>query len=173
MGPIMNIPAALAALLLTVGITSAQAATLTFTPDQVGDVFCIGTLANDMSQIEGGLLTPALVQTITIAETRNAEFEGQHPGDKPPLGDGLPWRSYPDFADSCTVGAVTLTDDATAASVEINYTFKADPSANYTDTLRLKQTTGTDRFYQLEDIDQVDGQTFTTALAAAFADQDQ
>ncbi|MDB5529038.1 MAG: hypothetical protein JWR51_2141 [Devosia sp.] len=168
----MNLPAALI-LLLATGITSAQAATLTFSPDQVGDVFCIGTLADDMSQIEAGLLTPALVEAITIAETRNSEFESQHPGDKPPLGDGLPWRSYPDFADSCTVGAVTLTDDATAASVAINYTFNADPSANYTDTLQLKQTTGTDRFYQLDDIDQIDGQRFTTTLAAAFSDQDK
>lgn len=169
----MNLPAALAALLLAAGINSAHAETLTFTPDQVGDIFCISTLADDMSQIEGGLLTPALVDAITIAETRNAQFESQHPGDKPPLGDGLPWRSYPDFADSCTVGAVTLADDATAASVEINYSFKADPAANYTDTLQLKQTTGTDRFYQVDDIEQVDGQSFTSALAAAFAEQDK
>ena len=166
----MNLSTALATLLLAAGITSAQAATLTFTPDQVGDIFCIATLAGDMSEI-GGMLTPMLAETITIAETRNAQFQSQHLGDKPPLGDGLPWRSYPDFPDSCTVGATTLTDDATGASVEINYSFKADPSANYTDTLQVKQTDGTDRFYQIEDIDQVDGQSFTAALAAALEDQ--
>ncbi|MDB5536888.1 MAG: hypothetical protein JWQ65_1763 [Devosia sp.] len=168
----MNLPTTLAALLLAISLTTARAETLTFTPDQVGDIFCISTLADDMSQIEAGLLTPELVEAITIAETRNAQFESQHPGDKPPLGDGLPWRSYPDTADSCTIGAVTLSDDATAASVEINYSFKAEPSANYTDTLQLNQTTGTDRFYQLDDIEQLDAQTFTTALSAAFSDQD-
>ncbi|MEO8686218.1 MAG: hypothetical protein ABI414_15430 [Devosia sp.] len=164
----MNLPLAIATLLLATGLTAAHAQPPTWSPDQVGDAFCIATLANDMSSIEAGLLTPALVEAIAAAETRNTKFEIQYPDDKPPLGDGLPWRSYPDFADGCTVGVVTLAPDATTASVDINYSFKADPSANYTDVLLLKQTSGTDRFYQIEDIEQVDGQTFTTALAAQF-----
>jgi len=164
----MKLPLTIATLLLAAGLTGAQAQPPTWSPDQVGDAFCIASLANDMSSIEAGLLTPPLVEAIAVAETRNAEFKSQYPDDKPPLGDGLPWRSYPDFADGCTVGTVTLAPDAATASVDINYSFKADPSANYTDVLQLKQTTGTDRFYQIDEIDQVDGQTFTTALAAQF-----
>lgn len=164
----MKLPLAIATVLLAAGVTGTHAQPPTWTPDQVGDAFCIATLANDMSPIEAGLLSPALVEAITVAQTRNAQFASQHPDDKPPLGDGLPWRSYPDLADGCTVGAVSLAADATTASVDINYSFKAAPSANYTDTLRLKQTTGTDRFYQIDEIDQVDGASFTVALLTLF-----
>jgi len=166
----MNLAVAFAALVLAASTTVAQAEPLTFTPDQVGDTFCIATLANDMSRIENGLLSPALVEVVTRAEIRNAQFKSQHPDDKPPLGDGLPWRSYPDTADGCIVGSVTISADASAASVQINYTFQSAPAANYTDTLRLKQTTGTDRFYQIDDIDEIDGQTFAGTLIALFAD---
>ena len=165
----MKLPLAIATVLLATGLTGAHAAQWpAWTPDQLGDAFCIATLANDMSAIEAGLLSPALVEAITVAETRNAEYASQYPDDKPPLGDGLPWRSYPDAADGCTVGAVTQATDGATASVEINYSFKADPLANYTDTLQLKQTTGTDRFYQIDDIDYVIGQSFTAALETLF-----
>jgi hypothetical protein len=163
----MKLPLAVAAFFLT-GLAGASAQPPTWSPDQVGDAFCIASLANDMSSIEAGLLTPALVEAISVAETRNAEFKSQYPDDKPPLGDGLPWRSYPDFADGCTVGAVYLAPDAASASVEITYSFKAAPSASYTDTLLLKQTTGTDRFYQIDDIEQIDSQSFTNALVTLF-----
>ena len=164
----MKLPLAIATVLLA-GSTVAHAAQWpAWTPDQLGDAFCIASLANDMSSIEAGLLTPALAEAIAAAETRNAKFKAQYPDDKPPLGDGLPWRSYPDFADGCTVGAVFLAPDAATAGVEINYSFKADPSANYTDTLQLKQTTGTDRFYQIDDIEQIDSQSLTNALITLF-----
>ena len=164
----MKLPFAVAAFFLTAGLAGAHALPPTWSPDQVGDAFCIASLANDMSSIEAGLLSPALVEAVSVAETHNAEFKSQYPDDKPPLGDGQPWRSYPDTVDGSTVGAVTLTPDATSASVEINYSFKSDPSANYTDTLQLLQTTGTDRFYQIDDIEQVEGRDFTETLQAMF-----
>ncbi|MGV8954177.1 MAG: hypothetical protein ACOH2M_23970 [Cypionkella sp.] len=161
----MKLPLTIFTILLA-GLTAAHAQPPTWTPDQVGDAFCIATLANDMSKIEAGLLSPALVEAITVAETRNAEYASQYPDDKPPLGDGLPWRSYPDAVDGCTVGAVTQAADGASASVAINYSFKNDPTANYTDTLQLKQTTGTDRFYQIDDIEQVEYSSFTALLQA-------
>ena len=164
----MKLPLAIATLLLAVGMTGAQAQPPSWSPDQVGDAFCIATLANDMSSIEAGLLTPALTEAIAAAETRNAEYASQHPDDKPPLGDGLPWRSYPDAVDGCTVGAVTQSADGSSASVAINYSFNNDPTANYADALQLKQTTGTDRFYQIDDIEQAEGWSFTKLLQALF-----
>jgi hypothetical protein len=164
----MKRPLAIATLLLTVALTGAHAQPPTWTPDQVGDAFCIATLANDMSSIEAGLLSPALVEAIAVAEKHNADYASQYPDDKPPLGDGLPWRSFPDAVDGCTVGAVTQSADGSSASVAINYSFDNDPTANYTDALQLKQTTGTDRFYQIDDIEQAEGWSFTKLLQALF-----
>ena len=167
----MKLPLAIATVLLATGLTSAHAQWPAWTPDQLGDAFCIATLANDMSAIEAGLLSPALVEAVAAAEKLNAEFKSLYPDEKPPLGDGLPWRSYPDAADGCTVGAVSEAANAingATASVEINYSFKADPLANYTDVLQLRQTTGTDRFYQIDEIDYVTGQSFTAALETLF-----
>ena len=164
----MKLHAAVATLVLAASLTGASAQLQTFSPDQVGDAFCIASLAGDMAPVEAGLLTPALADAVADAELRNATIQAQAPGDKPPLGDGLPWRSFPDYADGCIVGAIALTPDATAATVEIHYSFKDYPDASYTDTLRLKQTDGTDRFYRIDDIALLDGQTFSGVLAAIF-----
>jgi hypothetical protein len=100
---------------------------------------------------------------------KNAAFEAAHPGDKPPLGDGPPWRSWPDYADGCTVGkGTTEREEATAV---INYTFSDYPEANYTNFLVLKPATfddGASVVWRIDDIDLGEGNTFRKVLAAAF-----
>jgi len=113
----------------------AAAQMITLTPAQVGEVFCISRLGNDMAPIEG-LLTADLDSAIAEAERLNAEYETAHPGDKPPLGDGIPWQSWQDYAAGCEVGAVTLMMDE--AAVAIAYSFPEAPDANFTDSLKLR-----------------------------------
>jgi len=103
-------------------------------PEQIGEIFCLGRLGNDMAAVDG-LLTPALRDAIVAAEARNAQIAASAPDEKPPLGDGIPWQSWPDYADSCIARAGTA--DAQTATVSIDYGFTADPEAGFTDTLHL------------------------------------
>lgn len=147
----------------------AQAQMVTISPEQIGQIFCIGSLGNDMAPVEA-LLTPDLTAVIAGAWVKNAQAESANPGDKPPLGDGIPWRSYPDYADGCE--AFEGLTDADHAFVEITYSFASEPSANYTNTLVLKPivvTDGMEPFWRIDDIELLDGGTLRSALAAAFA----
>jgi hypothetical protein len=147
----------------------AQAQMITISPEQIGQIFCIGSLGNDMAPVEA-LLTPDLAAVIADAWVKDAQAESANPGDKPPLGDGIPWRSYPDYADGCE--AFEGLTDADVAFVEISYSFASEPSANYTNTLVLKPiivTDGMEPFWRIDDIDLGEGNTLRSALAAAFA----
>ena len=155
--------------LLLVSALPAQAQMVTITPDQIGQIFCIGSLANDMAPVEA-LLTPDLRAVIEEAWVNNAAFEAANPGDKPPLGDGLPWRTWPDYADGCTVADGEV--EREAASVVINYSFADAPDANYSNFLLLKPVTmaeGAEIVWRIDDIDLRDGYTFRSILAGAFA----
>lgn len=164
----MNLHLALAALALAATPALAQTEMVTIPPDQIGQIFCIASLGNDMAPVEA-LLTPHLTAAIATAETRNAAIAAAAPGDKPPLGDGLPWRSFPDYADGCVVG--TVTTHPAEASVEIRYSFKDYPDANYTDTLLLLPVeieAGLAPFWRIDDIILANDQTMTGTLLSAF-----
>lgn len=135
------------------------------TPADFGAAFCKGSLDNDMSAIEAAL-TPDLTKVIAEAEAKNAEIQAAAPDEKPPLGDGLPWRSWPDYADGCEVGNVT--QDAGKTLVEVRYSFTGSPDANYADHLVLIPATTGDDSWQLDDIDLVDDMTLRSILAEAF-----
>lgn len=151
-----------AALFLLPGATfSAEA-----TPADFGATFCKGSLDNDMAAIEAAL-TPDLASVIAEAEAKNAEIQAAAPDEKPPLGDGLPWRSWPDYADGCEVGAITTDGDKTL--VEIRYSFSTSPDANYTDQLVLIPAADTPVSWQLDDVRLIDDMTLRSALAGAFA----
>ncbi len=155
--------------LLLASALPAQAQMVTITPDQIGQIFCIGSLGNDMAPVEA-LLTPDLAAAVADAWTKNAAFEAAHPGDKPPLGDGLPWRTWPDYADGCTVADGEV--EREEASVVINYTFTEYPDANYSNFLVLRPVTmadGAQIIWRIDDIDLGEGQTFRSILAGAFA----
>jgi hypothetical protein len=158
--------------LLSLPLTSlpAQAQMVTISPAQIAEIFCIGSLGNDMAPVEA-LLTPQLTETIAHASDVNREFEAAHPGDKPPLGDGLPWRTWPDYADGCTVGEARI--EPSSASVDINYSFAAQPDANYTNTLQLMAVDADDGLpavWRIDDVDLGDGQTLRSLLVAMFED---
>ena len=113
----------------------AHAEPITLTPEQVGHIFCISRVGNDMAPVEG-LLTAELASAIAEAEAADAAWAAANPGEKPPLGDGIPWQSYQDYAAICTAGAATLMMDE--ASVPITYAFPEWPDAGFTDYLRLR-----------------------------------
>lgn len=138
-------------------------------PEDIGLIFCIASLGNDMAPVEG-MLTSALATEIERAWEDNAAFEASNPGDKPPLGDGLPWRTWPDYADGCTVGEALA--ERESAYVDIHYSFSEAPEANYTNTLVLVPATfadGAPLRWRIDDIELGDGETFRSVLLSAFA----
>lgn len=104
-------------------------------PEQLGQIFCLSRIASDMGPIEG-LLTAGLETAIAEAEARNAEIAAQHPDEKPPLGDGIPWQAWPDYAAQCEASPAELMMDE--ARVAISYQFPEAPDANFTDHLLLR-----------------------------------
>jgi hypothetical protein len=146
----------------------AQAQMVTITPEQIGQIFCIGSLGNDMAPVEA-LLTPDLAKTIDEALDRSDAIQAEHPDEKPPLGDGVPWRTWPDYADGCTV-ASAVTEGETA-TVTIAYTFAEYPEADYSNDLLLQSVVvqqGFDPFWRIDDVDLGEGRTLRSTLAGAF-----
>lgn len=141
----------------------AQAETAKILPEQIGQIFCIGSLGNDMSPVMP-MLTPDLNALIENAFARSNEFEIAHPGDKPPMGDGVPWRSWQDYADGCMVVQTQVSEYT--AKVTVAYSFTQSPEANYHNDLLLLIDEG--GFWRIDDIDLGDGNSLRSALAAAF-----
>ena len=150
-------------------ILPAYARMVTITPTQIGEIFCIGSLGNDMVPVEA-LLTPEFSQAISDAWNKNARIEAAAPGEKPPLGDGLPWRSWTDYADSCEVTDASVNGDE--ARVGLWYGFAASPEANYGNTLILRRTAaeaGAPAVWRIDNIDfGADGGTMRQSLFDAF-----
>lgn len=115
--------------------TPAFAQSPAITPGQIGEIFCLARIADDMAPVEG-LMTPGLKAAIAEAEAANAAIVAAAPDDKPPLGDGIPWSSWPDYAPRCTPQAAELMMDE--ARVPIGYRFPDEPTADYTDYLWLR-----------------------------------
>ena len=123
-----------------------------------------------MTPVEA-MLTPPLNAAIAEVDIKQSVAIHRAPDEKPPLGDGLPWRSFPDYADGCAVGAAIVHD--TEASVEIHYSFKDHPDAGYSDTLLLTlvfSAPGMPEVWRIDDIILANDQTFTGTLTAAFAE---
>ena len=143
---------------------------VTLKASQIGEIFCLSRVGNDTGPIEG-LLTESLRSAIADADQQDASWEKQNPGEKPPLGDGIPWQAWPDYAASCKVGPLTLSK--TDARVEIKYGFPEDPKADFVDTLLLKmidqpgQGTG---FWRIDNIAYATGSDLKAELLAAFTD---
>jgi hypothetical protein len=165
----MRLP--LAAILLAIATPAfAQDEMVTLQPAQFGEIFCMARLGNDMGPV-AGILTPALTTTIADAEAKDAAWAAANPGDKPPLGDGIPWQTWPDYAPRCTVGPVTVS--AMTAEVPINYDFPSTPHAEYSDTLLLEKTTidayGT-TVWRIGNLRYAEGGDLRAALLTAFSD---
>ena len=138
------------------------------TPEQIGQVFCIARIGNDMAPVEG-LLTSELAAAIAEGLDKNEAIAAANPDEKPPLGDGIPWQSYPDYADKCTAGPSTYMMDE--ATVSIGYAFSDWPDAAFTDRLHLKlveQPGRTDKVWRIDDIAYATEGDLRSALTSAF-----
>ncbi|WP_286719345.1 hypothetical protein [Devosia sp. 63-57] len=114
------------------------------------------------------LLTPDLAATIADAQQRSDTIQAAAPDEKPPLGDGVPWSSWTDYADGCEVGVPE--GDETKTMVPIGHRFSDSPDADYLDHLLLVPVvveTGKPPIWRLDDIQFTDS-TMRQALASAF-----
>lgn len=131
----------IASLVLSAAIApfAALAQEVAQTPVEAAQKFCDthlpGTAEAERAAME--LLTPSLRAAMAEAEKKNAEWEAAHPGEKPPLGDGVPFQSYTDQAEECVAGNVS----ADGTEVDIEYRFD-DPEANWTDRVKLAEVDG-------------------------------
>jgi hypothetical protein len=140
----------------------------TLKPEQIGQIFCLSRTGNDEAVIDG-ILSADLKTAIADAWAKDDAWETANPGEKPPLGDGIPWQAWPDYAAECNVGLVTLMK--TDAKVEINYGFPEDASANFTDTLLLKRVDMPDygtAFWRIDNIAYATEGDLKAVLAGAF-----
>lgn len=160
---------AFAGLALALTTLPASAEMITISPQQIGQIFCISRLGNDMAPVTG-LLTPALSRAIADADKKNAEWEAANPGEKPPLGDGIPWQASPDYASKCEVGHVEPVMNE--AWVEIAYGFPDYPDADFTDKLHLLQVDDPDigePVWRIDNIEYSEGSDLKAELLEAFA----
>jgi hypothetical protein len=129
----------------------------------VAETFCMARIVGDMTLAEE-YFSEELSYAIGKAMARNAVIQKQHPDEKPPLGDGVPWGTYQDVADSCEVdyGAA----NATPTEIPVTYKFPDAPDANWTDTLVLKQVNDQ---WKLDDVLYQEGGRLTEFLVSAFA----
>jgi hypothetical protein len=159
---------AVACLALAITATPASAQMRTLSPEDVGGIFCISRLGNDMAPVQG-LLTPGLAQAIADAEQKDAEWAALNPGEKPPLGDGIPWQSWQDYAPECTVGLADATQGE--AFLDITYTFPDSPGLSLTDRLHLIEVdrpTYSTGVWRIDNVIYQDGGDLRSVLTAVF-----
>lgn len=138
------------------------------TPLQIGQIFCISRIGNDMAPVEA-IITPSLKQSIAKADALDAAWQKKNPGEKPPLGDGLPWQASPDYTANCTASDSTVAGKD--AHVSISYAFAEDPAANYTDMLELKTILDKnlgDTVWRIDDVLFTDKTTMRQQMIDAF-----
>jgi hypothetical protein len=131
------------------------------TAQSLSGTFCTAMVDGMIDPV--GLVTPDLGEVIAEALARNAEIQAATPDEKPPLGDGVPWASWPDKPDTCETEVTEAYDGA--AMVNVNYGFTDAPDANYTDTLVLMQS---DAGWAIDDVVLIDDQTLRGLLETAF-----
>jgi hypothetical protein len=158
------------ALVLAPVTTPAQEGPALMSPEAIGQIFCLSRTGNDMAPVQG-LLTDDLSFTIAKAEQESDAWAAANPGEKPPLGDGVPWADFPDYAPICTVGPVALASGK--ALVTISYGFPETPAADYSDELALvevaDETIGASR-WRIDNVIFADDYDLRQALSLAFVD---
>lgn len=115
------------------------------------------------------LLSPGLTEVVTAALEKNAAIQAETPDEKPPLGDGVPYQGFQDYAPVCEPGESVVEGDKIIA--EVNYAFPDEEGAKATDRLVLVKGEG--GVYVIDDIRygaDGDKNTLRSALAGAFSD---
>ncbi len=100
-------------------------------PSGIAQEFCSAVQSGNQAAIES-LLSPSLLRAVQRAQRHSDAIQKSKPKEKPPLGDGIPYQSYPDRADRCEAGL-----KITSAIQEIRYLFAAYPDADWTDRIVL------------------------------------
>jgi hypothetical protein len=147
---------------------AADTGPIKLSPQQIGDIFCITRVGNDMAPVEA-IITASLKKAIAKADALDAAWGKKNPGEKPPLGDGIPWQSSPDYAPKCMADHASLEMDE--ARVSINYTFPDDAGANFTDVLHLKLVPDPimgDKIWRIDDVTFPDKTSMRQELIDAF-----
>lgn len=116
------------------------------TPESVAQIFC-ETTQDGNNEPPDDILSASLIEEIRIANQKNQHAIEMEPGDKPPLGDGIPYQGYQDHAPGCAVG--TVSGSADDLKVEIRHSFPGDPKSNWSDFLLLKKVNKT---WKIDDI---------------------
>lgn len=98
-----------------------------------------GAGSPDDPSVFGPLVTPDLAEMIEQALKRRSAFQ-ETTGEKPPLGDGVPWKGAQDAASDCAPGAVSGTQER--PEVEVHYQYSLDPTQGWTDRLVLSRHAG-------------------------------
>ncbi len=131
------------------------------TAEALAGTFCTSMVDGALDPVT--LVTPDLGEAIATALARNAEIQAATPDEKPPLGDGIPWASWPDKPDTCDIEVTEAYDGA--AMVNVTYGFTDAPDANYTDTLVLMQG---EAGWAIDDVVLIDNQTLRDLIETAF-----
>lgn len=131
------------------------------TAEALAGTFCAAMVDGMLDPVT--LVTPDLGEAIETAMARNAEIQAAAPDEKPPLGDGVPWASWPDKPDTCETEVTEAYDGA--AMVNVTYSFTAAPDATYTDTLVLMQS---EAGWAIDDVVLIDNQTLRGLIETAF-----
>ena len=126
--------AVLVALLLASAALPAGGAFAADDPSAIVEAFCKARLAGDEAATLA-LLTPSLVKVIDEAKARKDVIAKATPGEKPPIGDGIPYQAFPDLAQDCEAGRVE--EKPGRIEIEVNYRFSETPNADWTDRLKL------------------------------------
>jgi hypothetical protein len=101
---------------------------------RLGNIFCLlGKHGGENGRMY--LVTRSLGEAINNAIRKNDEIAAAVPTEKPPLGDGVPFQSFPDNSPACRPGK--LTDKGRYQELEIAYVFPDAPEGNWTDRLAL------------------------------------
>ncbi|MBX3575901.1 MAG: hypothetical protein KF723_01735 [Rhizobiaceae bacterium] len=128
----------------------------------VAELFCQLVRSADPSMVRY-LVSRPLLEEINAAQEKNDEMQAARPDEKPPLGDGVPYQSYPDYAPVCEIGRILAHSDAVL--VTIDYRFPETPDANWSDRLRLVWEDG---LLRIDDIRY--GPDFANSLRQALKD---
>jgi hypothetical protein len=102
--------------------------------EELAQAFCATRVKSDEEAVKP-LLTRSLLAVIKDAEERNDIIAKGNPDEKPPLGDGVPYQSFPDVPDRCEASPPVAKGGT--IEVPVKYEFKAYPDATWTDTLLL------------------------------------
>lgn len=135
---------------------------------KLGDLFClVGMNARDGGEFARiYLVTRPLAVAIDAAQKRSDAIAAAAPGDKPPLGDGVPFQSYADSAPVCHAGTFAEADGKQTVAVE--FIFPDTPDGNWTDRLVVVPEDGRLRIDDVLYDDKGSGGSLREALVAVF-----